>query len=821
MILRVETAFRLLRRVFSRTFWIARLLGLERDINAVGNQRGLVLVQIDGLGMEELKKAIQSGEAPFLSRLLIDEHYSLKSLYSGLPSSTPAVQAELFYGVKSAVPGFSFIDKQTGELRKMYEPESALAKQSLIQSQGEPLLSNGSAYCNIYTGGAEDAHFCASAMGWGELFSGSRAFVWLIACVLYAGLLVRVVVLTLLELILACVDVIRGFLSGKNLHAEVKFVVSRVAISILLRDLITIGAKLDIARGLPIIHLNYLGYDEQAHRRGPSSRFAHWALKGIDRNIQRLWISCHQARHRHYDLWVYSDHGQEATIPYERLTGYSIKQSIYRVLLAVCPQAANGLHVDNDRIGQRRFSLIGGRYRQQIMPAQTENEQLPCVTGNSSSVKVVAMGPVGHVYLEPALNNVEIFQQLAERLVKDEQVPGVLYLGANGRACVRVLESVLDLRTDFTQLLGADHPCRLDIVEDLDSMIRHVDAGQLILLGWVAGSRAVSFPIENGAHAGIGPRETHAFLLMPSDILPLQLPERNLRPLDLRNSVQSFLKQSTAEFDRNRVVQPDLESVPPGHLRVMSYNVHSCVGMDSKVAPERIARVIARYRPDVVALQELDMGKRRTLHVHQAERIAELLNMKYDFHCAMQVDEEEYGDAILTHLPIRNSRKGLLGTRLTRYGSEPRGVQWLTLDFGGVDVQVFNTHLGLYSAERRQQVELLLSDQWLSHDECRGPVIVCGDFNATPNSPAMRRLALHLDDVQSLVSGARLSTFPARMPAMCIDHILVRGVESVAGVKVPGTELTRLASDHLPILVDVNPAGRMQNTKPPVTESAL
>ena len=67
---------------------------------------------------------------------------------------------------------------------------------------------------------------------------------------------------------------------------------------------------MDISRGLPIIHINFLGYDEQSHRRGPHSRFAHWTLKGIDDAIARLWRAANHAAWRHYEVWVYSDHGQ-------------------------------------------------------------------------------------------------------------------------------------------------------------------------------------------------------------------------------------------------------------------------------------------------------------------------------------------------------------------------------------------------------------------------------------------------------------------------------------------------------------------------------
>ena len=106
-------------------------------------------------------------------------------------------------------------------------------------------------------------------------------------------------------------------------------------------------------------------------------------------------------------------------------------------------------------------------------------------------------------------------------------------------------------------------------------------------------------------------------------------------------------------------------------LRLMTYNVHRCVGTDRKLDVERVAEVIAAEKPDVVALQELDVLRARTKGVDQAHRLAELLKMSFHFHPAMTVEEELYGDAILTALPERRIKaKGLpLYRRVPRAGA--------------------------------------------------------------------------------------------------------------------------------------------------------
>src|SRR5690606_26319128 len=106
-----------------------------------------------------------------------------------------------------------------------------------------------------------------------------------------------------LEIGLALRDFFRGQVKGHDFFNELKFVPTRVAISIVLRELCVIGGKIDLSRGMPIVHINFLGYDEQSHRRGPSSRFAHWTLKGIDDSIARLWRAAHRSEWRNYEVW--------------------------------------------------------------------------------------------------------------------------------------------------------------------------------------------------------------------------------------------------------------------------------------------------------------------------------------------------------------------------------------------------------------------------------------------------------------------------------------------------------------------------------------
>ena len=108
----------------------------------------------------------------------------------------------------------------------------------------------------------------------------------------------------------------------------------------------------------------------------------------------------------------------------------------------------------------------------------------------------------------------------------------------------------------------------------------------------------------------------------------------------------------------------------------MTYNVHRCRGLDRRWSPARIARVIDICRPDIVALQELDVGRVRSGQVDQAQTIARHLAMDVHFFPALKVLDELYGDAVLSRWPMRLKKaEGLPGYARFR-GLEPRGALW-------------------------------------------------------------------------------------------------------------------------------------------------
>ncbi|QUD90701.1 endonuclease/exonuclease/phosphatase family protein [Phenylobacterium montanum] len=236
--------------------------------------------------------------------------------------------------------------------------------------------------------------------------------------------------------------------------------------------------------------------------------------------------------------------------------------------------------------------------------------------------------------------------------------------------------------------------------------------------------------------------------------------------------------------------------------RILTYNVHRCVGPDRRLDIGRVADAIAACEPDIVALQELDVGRPRTGGLDQAHEIAQRLGMSFHFNAALRVEEEQYGDAILTLLPERLVKAGPLPGLDPRVPLEPRGALWVEVTVDGRPLQVINTHLGLAPGEQQRQARALAGDAWLGHPERRDPVILLGDFNAGPASIVHRTLSRRLTDARRLTHHRRRTpTFPSHLPLLRIDHVFVSHGIRVLQLDAPFTVQTRMASDHLPLVM--------------------
>jgi endonuclease/exonuclease/phosphatase family metal-dependent hydrolase len=244
-------------------------------------------------------------------------------------------------------------------------------------------------------------------------------------------------------------------------------------------------------------------------------------------------------------------------------------------------------------------------------------------------------------------------------------------------------------------------------------------------------------------------------------------------------------------------------------VRLLTYNVHRCVGTDRRLDVGRVAEVIAAQSPDIVALQELDVGRARTGGIDQAHRLAQRLGMAFHFNAAFKVEEEQFGDAILTTLPERLVKAGPLPGHPRFPQLEPRGAIWVEIETPAGVLNVINTHLGLVPREQRIQAAALAGKDWTLVPPPGTPLLLVGDMNATPRNAAYRILAARLAEARRAAPFShRAPTFPSTFPVLAIDHVFASESVAVDAVRTPLDPLSRLASDHLPLVVDFSLAAR-------------
>lgn len=231
-------------------------------------------------------------------------------------------------------------------------------------------------------------------------------------------------------------------------------------------------------------------------------------------------------------------------------------------------------------------------------------------------------------------------------------------------------------------------------------------------------------------------------------------------------------------------------------LRVMTYNIHVGVGMDKKLDLERIANVIRHEQPDLVGLQEVDRGVKRTELRDEILELAKLTSMNYAFAHNLDYQSGQYGVAILSRFPIHKidhrkyenlreaERRGMLRVEIKL---DSRIVNFVTthLDYQYEDGRVFETE---------QMLKFLQS--------VKGPLIIVGDFNDEPSGAAYKLMLPKFQDawIAAKVKEVGLS-YPADKPAKRIDHIFTRRSDRIRAKQA--WTVSTLASDHLPVVAEL------------------
>jgi endonuclease/exonuclease/phosphatase family metal-dependent hydrolase len=230
-------------------------------------------------------------------------------------------------------------------------------------------------------------------------------------------------------------------------------------------------------------------------------------------------------------------------------------------------------------------------------------------------------------------------------------------------------------------------------------------------------------------------------------------------------------------------------------LRIATYNIHRCRGLDGRTRPERTAAVIRSLNADVVALQEVvGLGPRGGGH---AEELGALLAMGWVMAPARQLRGHQFGNAVLSRLPIVEHHE----QDLTWKTCEARRLQRVDIAVDGHTVHVYNVHLGTAILERRHQAHRLAAI--VADRHVGGPKLVLGDFNEWMKGLATSLLSEKLNSVDLRSHLRRRRTYPGVFPILHLDHIYYAGRVEIVRIELPRNRLALVASDHLPLVAEV------------------
>jgi uncharacterized membrane protein YvlD (DUF360 family) len=476
---------------------------------------GIIFLEIDGLALPVLQRAMRDGNAPNMARWLQDESHEFAEWETDLSSQTGASQAGILLGSNENIPAFRWVVKESAKLVACSGPADC-AEIERTHSTGRGLLANGGASRgNLLSGEADHMILTVSRMDAEKKANpGYRAF--------FANgfNVVRTLVLFFWEVILELSSASRERRRDVRPrgHRGGIYPLLRAAMCVFVRDLIVYGVLTDMMKGRPAVYATFSSYDEVAHHSGLERADTLEALRKLDQQFGRIDRARAYAA-RPYEIVVLSDHGQTQGATFKQRNGYGLDDLVERSL-------SGGGQVAEMAGGDEQSAMVGHA----LSEATGTKKKRPKNDVSDREVVVLGSGNLGLVYLMSerrrlTLEEIEaahpkLLTALREHphvgwlLVRSER-DGAVALGARG---TRYLS---DGRVDGDDPLAsfppnaARHLLRTDGFEDVADIMVGSFYDPMLDDG-CAFEELISF------HGGLGGSQTRPFLLYPSQ---LQLPD--------------------------------------------------------------------------------------------------------------------------------------------------------------------------------------------------------------------------------------------------------------------------------------------------------
>jgi uncharacterized membrane protein YvlD (DUF360 family) len=394
---------------------------------------GIIFLEIDGLALPVLRRAMRDGNAPEMARWVAQGTHGLGEWEPDLSSQTGASQAGILLGSNENIPAFRWVEKETGTMMTCSAPaDCARIEQEHANGQGL-LMDGGSSRGNLLSGEAEEVILTVSRLDAEKRGNrGYRAF--------FANgfNVTRSLALFGYEVILEWVAASRAKRRDVRPrgHRGGLYPFMRAAMCVVVRDLIVYGVLTDMMRGRPAVYATFSSYDEVAHHSGLERTDTLEALRKLDAQFGRIDRARRYAP-RPYHLVVLSDHGQTQGATFKQRNGYGLDELVERSLEHGTVSEYAG--------GDEQGAMVGHAIGEAT--GKPEGRKRPKNDVSGEHVVVLGSGNLGLVYLmeEPRRLTLEEIQERHPRLIPElrnhphvgwllvrSEADGAVVLGANG-----------------------------------------------------------------------------------------------------------------------------------------------------------------------------------------------------------------------------------------------------------------------------------------------------------------------------------------------------------------------------------------------------
>ena len=288
---------------------------------------GMLFLELDGLALPVLRRAIRDGTTPNLARWVESGSHRLAGWETDLSSQTGASQAGILLGDNHDIPAFRWVDKPSRTLVTCSNPDDCAAIER-ARPGGGLLRGGGTSRGNLLSGGAAAAILTASRLADERAPNpGYRAFL------ANGSNVTRTLALALWEVCLELVAAARQRRRDVRPrgHRGGRYPLIRAGMCVVIRDLLVFSVLQDMFRGVPAVYATFAGYDEVAHHSGLERPDTLEALRKLDRCFGLIERARRYAP-RPYEIVVLSDHGQTQGATFRQRNGYGLDELVQRSL---------------------------------------------------------------------------------------------------------------------------------------------------------------------------------------------------------------------------------------------------------------------------------------------------------------------------------------------------------------------------------------------------------------------------------------------------------------------------------------------------------